>query len=202
MATVGQYASSPNPLVDNLGVAAASVTVTVLRVTAAGTEPAVLYTDGTGGTVASGHTVTSGADGNVSFFAAIGNYVLTWTNADGAGGQLPVSITAGVATNVDSVNVVAVGGATKTLQPVIDGIANDITLSANLTVTMPAAQRGAKCYCLIHTGAGSFTVAFTGVKWAGGTPPTITATASATDYFEFKSDGTNWYGTVIAQALA
>lgn len=36
------------------------------------------------------------------------------------------------------------------------------------------------------------------VKWAGGTAPTLTTTASRSDAFEFTSfDGTNWYGHTI-----
>jgi hypothetical protein len=41
------------------------------------------------------------------------------------------------------------------------------------------------------------TATFTGVKWTGGTAPTITATASAVDLISFIADGTNWYGSAI-----
>jgi hypothetical protein len=43
------------------------------------------------------------------------------------------------------------------------------------------------------TGAGTAT--FTGVKWSGGTAPTITATAGKMDILSFFADGTNWYGS-------
>jgi hypothetical protein len=48
---------------------------------------------------------------------------------------------------------------------------------------------------LILTQSGTFTATFTGVLWAGGTAPTITATSSKRDILVFVSDGTNWYGT-------
>jgi hypothetical protein len=34
------------------------------------------------------------------------------------------------------------------------------------------------------------------VKFAGGTAPTITATAGKMDILTFVSDGTNWYGSI------
>jgi hypothetical protein len=45
------------------------------------------------------------------------------------------------------------------------------------------------------------TATFTGVKWPGGTVPTITATASAVDIISFVYIGTAWYGNA-AQAFA
>jgi hypothetical protein len=45
------------------------------------------------------------------------------------------------------------------------------------------------------------TATFTGVKWPGGTAPTITATASAVDILSFVYIGTSWYGNA-AQAFA
>jgi hypothetical protein len=45
------------------------------------------------------------------------------------------------------------------------------------------------------------TATFTGVKWPGGTAPTITATASAVDIISFVANGSVWYGNA-AQAFA
>ena len=43
-------------------------------------------------------------------------------------------------------------------------------------------------------GTGSRTGSWNAVfKWAGGTAPTLTTTASAKDIFVFRSDGTNMY---------
>jgi len=77
-----------------------------------------------------------------------------------------------------------------------------LTASTPCTFTMPTATAG-KSFILILTQAatGMTTAVFTGVKYPGGTAPTITATASAKDIISFVSDGTNWYGTA-AQAFA
>jgi hypothetical protein len=67
---------------------------------------------------------------------------------------------------------------------------------------MPTATAG-KSFILILTQAatGMTTATFTGVKYPGGTAPTITATASAVDILTFVANGTSWYGT-YAQAFA
>lgn len=74
-----------------------------------------------------------------------------------------------------------------------------ITLTGNCTFTMPTATAGKSFLVQLKTGAGAFTAAFTGVKWAGGTAPTITTTAARMDMLSFFADGTNWYGVVAGQ---
>lgn len=73
-----------------------------------------------------------------------------------------------------------------------------LTASTACTVTMPTAAAGKSLlvpvYQAVTTGLG--TITFTGVKWAGGTTPTMTPTAAKMDLFSFWSDGTSWYGTV------
>tara|TARA_R110002126_G_scaffold291070_1_gene450280 strand:+ start:557 stop:763 length:207 start_codon:yes stop_codon:yes gene_type:complete len=54
---------------------------------------------------------------------------------------------------------------------------------------------------LTNSATGMTTATFTGVKWPGGTVPTITATASAVDILSFVYIGTSWYGNA-AQAFA
>jgi hypothetical protein len=63
---------------------------------------------------------------------------------------------------------------------------------------MPTATAG-KSFILVLTQAstGMTTATFTGVKWAGGTAPTITATASAVDIISFIAVGSTWYGSAI-----
>jgi len=41
------------------------------------------------------------------------------------------------------------------------------------------------------------TATFTGVQFAGGTDPTITATASAVDIISFVAISSTWYGSAI-----
>ncbi len=89
----------------------------------------------------------------------------------------------------------AVGNSgTSTTLALTTGSVQTVTLSGNCTFTMPSATAGASI-TLILTQSGTFTASFTGVLWAGGTAPTITATANKVDILVFVSDGTNWYGT-------
>jgi hypothetical protein len=100
--------------------------------------------------------------------------------------------------------VVATAGATQTLPAVSTDTGSDLTLSANLTITLPTAARGAYCYARIRQAAsgGPYTVTHTGVFWPGGTVPTMSTGASAIDEYEYRSDGTHWYGAVRGQAFA
>jgi hypothetical protein len=63
---------------------------------------------------------------------------------------------------------------------------------------MPTATAGTSFILkLTQAATGMTTATFTSVKFAGGTAPTITATASAVDLISFIADGTNWYGSAI-----
>ncbi len=81
-----------------------------------------------------------------------------------------------------------------------NGTVQILTLTGSPTITMPTAVAGKSFIIMLKTGAGSFTVTWTTVKWPAGTAPTITSTASRQDVFSFFSDGTNWYGSVLGQA--
>jgi hypothetical protein len=81
-----------------------------------------------------------------------------------------------------------------------NGTVQIITLTGNATITMPTATSGKSFIMLLkQDGTGSRTVTWSTVKWAGGTAPTITSTASRQDILSFFADGTNWYGVVVAQ---
>ena len=80
-----------------------------------------------------------------------------------------------------------------------NGTMQDITLTGSPTITMPTAAAGKSFLLMLRTGAGSYTVTWSTVKWAGGTAPTLTSTASRMDIFSFFSDGTNWYGVTVGQ---
>ena len=77
------------------------------------------------------------------------------------------------------------------------------TLTGNCTFTMPTATSGTSFIVkLIQDGTGSRTATFTGVKWPGGTAPTITTTATTgLDILSFVCINSVWYGT-FAQAFA
>jgi hypothetical protein len=63
---------------------------------------------------------------------------------------------------------------------------------------MPTATAGKSFILRLTQSAANMTTAtFTGVKWSGGTAPTITATASAVDMLSFVSVGSSWYGSAI-----
>lgn len=73
-----------------------------------------------------------------------------------------------------------------------------ITMTGNVTsITFSNPQTGGSYLLRVATGAGSFTATGWpgGVKWAGGTAPTITATASKVDLINFYYDGTSYYGS-------
>ena len=100
--------------------------------------------------------------------------------------------------------VVAIGnsGTSQTLA-LTNGTVQTVTMTGNCTFTMPTNVAG-KSFILIavQDGTGSRTATFTSVKWAGGTAPTLTTTATTgRDILTFVADGTNWYGT-YAQAFA
>lgn len=80
-----------------------------------------------------------------------------------------------------------------------NGTVQILTLTGSPTITMPAAVSGKSFIIMLKTGAGSFTVTWSTVKWPAGTAPTITSTASRQDVFSFFSDGTNWYGSTLGQ---
>ena len=81
-----------------------------------------------------------------------------------------------------------------------NGTVQIITLTGNATITMPTATSGKSSIMYLKQDAtGSRTVTWSTVKWAGGTAPTITSTASRQDILSFFADGTNWYGVVVGQ---
>jgi hypothetical protein len=77
------------------------------------------------------------------------------------------------------------------------------TLTGNCTFTMPTATSGTSFIVkLIQDGTGGRTATFTGVKYPGGTAPTITTTATTgTDIISFVCINSIWYGNA-AQAFA
>jgi len=103
---------------------------------------------------------------------------------------------------VESVVAIGNSGTTQTLA-LTNGTVQTVTMTGNCTFTMPTATAG-KSFILIavQDGTGSRTATFTSVKWASGTAPTLTTTATTgRDILTFVADGTNWYGT-YAQAFA
>jgi hypothetical protein len=97
--------------------------------------------------------------------------------------------------------VVAIGtvGASHTFV-ITTGTVQTATLTASTpcTFTMPTATAGTSFILrLTQAATGMTTATFTGVQFAGGTAPTITATASAVDLISFIAVGSTWYGSAI-----
>ena len=81
-----------------------------------------------------------------------------------------------------------------------NGTVQILTLTGNCTLTMPTAGAGKSFIIILRQDAtGSRTITWSTVNWAGGTAPTITATASKQDIYSFFSDGTSWYGVTVGQ---
>lgn len=74
----------------------------------------------------------------------------------------------------------------------------DLTLTGNCVLTFPTPAAGGQFTLMLKQDAtGSRTVTWPStVRWAGGTAPTLTATATRTDIVTFVSDGTYWLGFV------
>ena len=99
----------------------------------------------------------------------------------------------------------ATSGSTDTID-LEDGNVHNVTLTANCTFTFsnPPASGTSGTFTLFlnQDGTGSRTATWPGsVKWAGGTAPTLTTTASRTDILVFTTidAGTIWYGAVSGQ---
>lgn len=160
-------------------------------------------------TIADGATLaTSGAYSLTLTATAATNVTLptTGTLATLAGSEAFTNktLTNPTVTNyVETLQAVGTVGASSTLA-LTNGTVLTATLTASTpcTFTMPTATAG-KSFILILTQAssGMTTATFTGVKWPGGTAPTITATASAVDIISFVANGSVWYGNA-AQAFA
>jgi hypothetical protein len=116
----------------------------------------------------------------------------------------PTILTPTISGYVES--VAALGTVTGTATIVITAgtvVTATLTASTPCTFTMPTPPTAGNSFILRLTQAatGMTTATFTGVKWPGGTVPTITATASAVDILSFVYIGTSWYGNA-AQAFA
>lgn len=83
----------------------------------------------------------------------------------------------------------------------INGAWQKITLTGNCTFTITSPpQAGPLTLWLIQDATGSRTVTWPAtVKWAGGTAPTLTTTATKTDIITLRWDLTNFWGQVVGQ---
>jgi hypothetical protein len=153
-----------------------------------------------GGTNATTASITS--FNNITGYTASGATGTTSTNL--VFSTSPTLTTPTISGYVES--VAALGTVTGTATIVITAgtvVTATLTASTPCTFAMPTSPTAGNSFILRLTQAatGMTTATFTGVKWPGGTAPTITATASAVDILSFVYIGTSWYGNA-AQAFA
>jgi len=143
----------------------------------------------------------AGRTGDVTLAAADVSGVATVTGTETLTNKTLTSPTVnGASINGYTEGVVAIGTVTTTnTLSLTSGTVQTATLTASTacTFTMPTATAGKSFVLLLKQAAttGNGTATFTGVKWSGGTAPTITATAAKMDILSFFADGTNWYGS-------
>jgi len=71
---------------------------------------------------------------------------------------------------------------------------------------MPPLVAGSYCWVeIFQPGSGTTTNTVTqasATRWPGGTKPTMSAGAFATDRYDYYCDGTYWFGLITGQAFA
>jgi hypothetical protein len=149
---------------------------------------------------------TSYADGNTVHASDLN----AWDTAINANTNVLNGTTSGGATLVnptitgytETVQSLGTVTSTKTIGALTNGtfVTATLTASTACTFTMPTKVAGQSFVLLLKQAAstGAGTATFTGVKWPASTAPTQTTTAATMDVYSFFTDGTDWYGSVIA----
>jgi hypothetical protein len=177
------------------GTGSTSTTFVNLATNVTGTLPA-----GNGGTgvtsLGSGVATWLGTPSSANLASAV-------TDETGSGalvfGTSPTITTSTLTGYTETVVAIGTVGASHTFV-ISTGTVQTATLTASTpcTFTMPTATSGTSFILrLTQAATGMTTATFTGVQFAGGTAPTITATASATDIISFVAIGSTWYGSAI-----
>ena len=157
-----------------------------------------------GGGAGAAPSTTTTATGALTFLGTPSSANLAALVTDETGSGLLVFNSAPALTNPTVTNYVetpySANSSTAITLALTNGTVQIITLTGNATITMPTAVSGKSFIMLLRQDAtGSRTVTWSTVKWAGGTAPTITSTASKQDIYSFFSDGTSWYGVTVGQ---
>jgi len=166
---------------------------------ALGTPSSGTLTNATGLPISTG--VSGLGTGVATFLATPSSVNLEAAVTDQTGSGLLVFSTAPALTNPTVTNYVETLNSANTGTAItIDltfGTVQNLTLTGNATITMPAAVAG-KSFIIILTQNGSFTVNWSTVVWPGGTQPSLSA-ATKRDIFSFFCNGTSWFGATIGQ---
>ena len=133
---------------------------------------------------------------------ALNNYTTTGTGTVLALATTPTLTNPTITAYLETAPAIANSGASTSIV-LSGGTVLSYTLTANCTFAMPATTNGTSFIVrLIQDATGGRTATFTGVKWPGGTVPTITTTASTgVDIISFVCIASVWYGNA-AQAFA
>jgi hypothetical protein len=94
-----------------------------------------------------------------------------------------------ISTGVSVVNISLANG---TFQKMTLGTGNTLFIA-------PTLAAGKKFILVLAQAAGGGTATWSGIKWPADAAPTITATASKVDIFEFYCDGLFWYASILGQ---
>jgi len=218
--TTGQVLTSATAGTPTWTTPFAGITVTDDTTTNATRYP--LFTSATTGTITGNNTSSTKLSFNPSTgvlsvagltsTGAITYGGVTLTNAVTGTGKMVLDTTPTIATPVLTNPTVTayletapaiVNSSTAQTIALASGTVLSYTLTGNCTFTMPATTNGTSFIVrLIQDGTGSRTATFTGVKWPGGTVPTITTTATTgVDILSFVCIASVWYGNA-AQAFA
>jgi len=178
-----------------------TVTVTMLSATGTPSSTTYLRGDGTWSTIA-GQTYPGAGIANSTGSAWGTSYTTSGSGTVVALNNTPTLTTPVITGYTETAPSIANSSTAVTLS-LASGTVLSYTLTGNCTFTMPTATSGTSFIVkLIQDGTGSRTATFTGVKWPGGTAPTITTTATTgTDVISFVCINSIWYGT-FAQAFA
>jgi hypothetical protein len=145
-------------------------------------------------------SISGATDASVS--NAIANNILVYSNL-GKWSNLPLAGTVALPTGGGAETVVTNGSTSgATTLNLANGNVFNLTLSGATTFTFSGATAGKACafsVYLTQDGTGSRTVTWPTVKWAGGTAPTLSTAANATDILVFESlnGGTTWFGSLV-----
>jgi len=203
------YFKNSSGVVKLLASNAVTAPVTTISFGSTGLTPATATSGAV--SVAGTLAVANGGTGITSFGTGVATWLGTPTSAnlisvvsDETGSGVLVFNNTPSLTNPTVTNYVetpySANSSTAITLALTNGTVQIITLTGNATITMPTAVSGKSFIMFLKQDAtGSRTVTWSTVKWAGGTAPTITSTASRQDIYSFFSDGTNWYGVTVGQ---
>lgn len=201
-------ATDSNAVADTvLGGTGASTSAWTGSPTLSGTVTATTFAGAVTGNVTGDLTgnVTGNVTGDVTGNAS-GNLLLSGGTMAGVIDHNDLGVTKPLLKDYsETINVIAATSVTTDIDVSLGNVV-DMTLDNSPTLTFsnpaPTGTGGSFTLMLRQDASGSRTVTWpASVRWAGGTAPTLTTTASRVDIITFVTmdEGTKWYGFVAAQ---